>query len=130
MGHLREPRSYFAGRRTSCQPVAAREDDPSCASRERGNERIVARPRAKDDFAIDETEGILFALAQAVEQRDLQTAGHCERLAFISVALGMAMGLDRAKLLTLHRGGYLHDVGKVGIPDSIMFKPTLLTDRK
>ena len=46
-----------------------------------------------DEFAIDETEAILFALARAVEQRDHDTAGHCERLAFASVALGMAMGL-------------------------------------
>jgi putative two-component system response regulator len=88
---------------------------------------VTARARATDDFAIDETEGILFALAQAVEQRDLQTAGHCERLAFISVAMGMAMGLERAKLLALYRGGFLHDVGKVGIPDSILFKPGTLT---
>jgi len=83
--------------------------------------------RSADEFAISETEGILFALAQAVEQRDRQTAGHCERLAFISVALGMAMGLDRANLLALYRGGFLHDVGKVGIPDSILFKPGRLT---
>jgi putative two-component system response regulator len=84
-------------------------------------------PQPADEFAIDETEGILFALAQAVEQRDQQTAGHCERLAFVSVALGMAMGLERAQLLALYRGGFLHDVGKVGIPDSIMFKPAALT---
>jgi cyclic di-GMP phosphodiesterase len=72
---------------------------------------------------MDETEAILFSLAKAVEQRDAQTAGHCERLSFISVALGVAIGLDRARLLALYRGGYLHDVGKVGIPDSILFKP-------
>jgi putative two-component system response regulator len=81
----------------------------------------------KRDFWIDETEGILFALAQAVEQRDSQTAGHCERLAFMSVAMGMAMRLDRATLLTLYQGGYLHDVGKVGMPDSILFKPGSLS---
>jgi putative two-component system response regulator len=72
---------------------------------------------------LDETEAILFSLAKAVEQRDAQTAGHCERLAFIGVALGVAIGLERASLIALYRGGYLHDVGKVGIPDSILFKP-------
>ena len=76
---------------------------------------------------LDETEAILFSLAKAVEQRDAQTAGHCERLAFISVALGVAIGLERASLVALYRGGYLHDVGKVGIPDSILFKPGRLT---
>jgi putative two-component system response regulator len=75
----------------------------------------------------DDQEGILFALAEAVEQRDHHIAGHCQRLAFISMTLGMAMGLDRVCLLALYRGGYLHDVGKVGIPDSILFKPGSLT---
>jgi putative two-component system response regulator len=76
----------------------------------------------------DETsQGILFALAQAVEQRDAQTSGHCARMAFISVSLGIAMGVERAWLLSLYRGGYLHDIGKVGIPDSILFKPGKLT---
>jgi putative two-component system response regulator len=63
----------------------------------------------------------------AVEQRDRHTAGHCERLAWVGVAMGVAMGLTRANLLALYRGGYLHDVGKVGIPDSILFKPGKLT---
>lgn len=78
-------------------------------------------------FEIDDTEAILLALAQAVEQRDRNTAGHCERMAFIGVSLGMSMGLERPELLALYRGGYLHDVGKVGIPDSILFKPGPLT---
>ena len=69
----------------------------------------------------------MFALAQAVEQRDHNTAGHCERMAFISVALGVMAGVEQAGLVTLYRGGFLHDVGKVGIPDSILFKPDKLT---
>ncbi|MGA2723485.1 MAG: HD domain-containing phosphohydrolase [Bryobacteraceae bacterium] len=76
---------------------------------------------------IDETEGLLFALGQAVEQRDRFMAGHCERLAFIGVAMGVVMRLERTSLLALYRGGYLHDVGKLGIPDSILFKPGALT---
>jgi putative two-component system response regulator len=70
---------------------------------------------------------VLLALAKAAEQRDRQTAGHCERLAFMSVAMGMAMELGHADLLTLYRGGFLHDIGKVGIPDAILFKPGPLT---
>jgi putative two-component system response regulator len=70
---------------------------------------------------------IFFALAQAVEQRDLHTATHCERLAFISVAMGMIAGVKPEDLLVLYRGGYIHDIGKVGIPDSILFKPGKLT---
>jgi len=77
--------------------------------------------------AAEETESLLFALALAVEQRDRHTAGHCERMAFISVALGMALRLSRASLMALYRGSFLHDVGKVGIPDSILFKPGKLS---
>jgi len=81
----------------------------------------------QDDLGVDQTEGILFALAQAVEFRDHTTAQHCERLALTSLAMGMAMSLDESALAALYRGGYLHDIGKVGIPDAILFKPGKLT---
>jgi putative two-component system response regulator len=82
---------------------------------------------APEDCSSEETEATLFALALAVEQRDHHTAAHCERMAYISVALGTALQLSRADLIALYRGSYLHDVGKVGIPDSILFKPGKLT---
>lgn len=91
------------------------------------NTEEAATQLTREDCATEETESLLFALAQAVEQRDRHTAGHCERLAFISVALGMELRLDRASLMALYRGGFLHDVGKVGIPDSILFKPGKLS---
>ena len=75
----------------------------------------------------DTGEGVLLSLAKVVEQRDRHTAGHCERLAFMSVSLGVAMGLDSGSLLALYLGGYLHDIGKVGIPDFILFKEGPLT---
>jgi putative two-component system response regulator len=82
------------------------------------------------DRCDEPTEGILYALAQAVEQRDVHTSGHCARMAFIGVSLGIAMGLERECLISLYRGGYLHDVGKVGIPDSILFKSGKLTAKE
>jgi putative two-component system response regulator len=90
-------------------------------------ERAPAHAGAAVDASERDHEEILFALAEAVEQRDQQIAGHCHRLAFLSVTLGGAMGLGGSCLLALYRGGYLHDVGKVGIPDSILFKPGALT---
>lgn len=87
----------------------------------------IAQHPVQEDPAIDQTEGILFALAQAVEFRDQRTAEHCERLAFTSLAMGMAMSLDQPALAALYRGGYLHDIGKVGIPDAILLKPGKLT---
>ena len=93
-----------------------------------GKPPAVPMPRsARQDACADESEGLLFALAQAVEQRDSVTAGHCEGLALTGLALGVGLCLNRPGLLALYRGGYLHDIGKVGIPDSILFKPGPLT---
>ena len=91
--------------------------------------RALLRNKAAID-SLEEAETILFALAQAIEQRDSYTAGHCERLAHHAVMLGNALGLSQVELLTLHRGGYLHDIGKVGIPDSILFKRGPLTEEE
>src|SRR5205823_569013 len=85
------------------------------------------RQTVPDEALVDETAAILFSLAQAVEQRDTVTGGHCERLALTGLALGVALCLDRPSLLALYRGGFVHDIGKVGIPDSILFKPGPLT---
>ena len=76
----------------------------------------------------EEAEAVLLALGQAIEARDHSTGGHCERLAFHSLALGVAMGLSRHELLALYRGGYVHDIGKVGMPDTILFKPSALSE--
>lgn len=128
-----KPENSGAGRRTACKPAAV-------SANSRGALEVLASlaepqqipaparaPQVPVEFTLDPTESILFALAQAVEQRDSQTAGHCERLAFTAVAVGMALGLERSQLLTLYRGGYLHDLGKVGIPDSILYKPDKLS---
>src|SRR5258708_7066899 len=92
-------------------------------------ERTMEPPSGRD-LAHNYAEGVLLALSKVVEQRDGYTAGHCERLASGAVTLGVAMGLDSASLLTLYLGGYLHDVGKVGIPDAILFKPGPLTEEE
>ncbi len=91
---------------------------------------VCAEESHAGDSSIDETDDLLFALAQAVDQRDRYMSGHCRRLAFMGVSLGVAMRLDPTSLLALYRGGYLHDLGKVGIADSILCKPVKLTARE
>jgi putative two-component system response regulator len=86
--------------------------------------------REREISALDETAHTLVALAEALDQRDTHTAGHSERLALRSVALGIALGLEAASLRVLYRGGYLHDIGKIAIPDAILFKPGRLTDEE
>jgi putative two-component system response regulator len=91
--------------------------------------RAMLRNKALID-SLEEAETILFALAQSVEHRDKYTGLHCERLANYSIALGQALGLPRQEQLALYRGGYLHDIGKISIPDAILFKRGLLTDEE
>jgi putative two-component system response regulator len=71
---------------------------------------------------------VLFALALSVEARDPSTGDHCDRLARASVALGKMLGLPRDQLRALHRGGILHDLGKIATPDAILLKPGALTE--
>jgi putative two-component system response regulator len=77
--------------------------------------------------ALDSAEAAFMTLALTIEARDPMTNGHCERLAAYAVALGRALGLGETDLEALHRGGYLHDVGKVGIPDAVLLKRGPLT---
>ncbi len=90
-------------------------------------EQQTVLPRSPGVLALDETTQTLIGLVAAMDQRDGHVAGHCERLAYLGVTLGMALGLDSASLQDLYRGGYLHDIGKIGIPDSILLKPGRLT---
>ena len=79
---------------------------------------------------LENAEDVLFTLALSVEAKDAYTDGHCERLSLYSVALGRRLGLTREQLTALHRGGYLHDVGKIAVPESILNKKTGLTDEE
>jgi putative two-component system response regulator len=77
--------------------------------------------------ALDSAEAAFLALALTIEARDPNTSGHCERLARNAVLLGRTLGLPPEDLHALHRGGYLHDIGKVGIPDAVLLKAGPLT---
>jgi putative two-component system response regulator len=80
--------------------------------------------------SLEEAETILFALAQAVEQRDTATGSHCQRLASLSMLLGQTLGLPPEELTALYRGGFLHDIGKISVPDAILFKNAALTEQE
>ena len=77
---------------------------------------------------LENAETVLFTLALSVEAKDPYTNDHCDRLARLSVALGEKLGLTQEQLKALHRGGILHDLGKIGIPDAILLKPGPLND--
>ena len=86
---------------------------------------LVRLKRYTDD--LESAESVILSLALTVEARDPYTDGHCQRLAAYSSALGQALGLDRDDLAALYRGGYLHDVGKIGVSDAILLKAAPLT---
>ncbi|HVG72217.1 MAG TPA: HD domain-containing phosphohydrolase [Vicinamibacterales bacterium] len=92
----------------------------------RARVRSLSRVKQLID-ALDSAEAAFVALAQTIEARDPYTMGHCERLSRTAVSLGRALGLGSDDLHALHRGGYLHDIGKVGVPDSVLLKPAPLT---
>ena len=77
--------------------------------------------------SLDDSETILFSLAKSVEDRDPDLSHHCQRLALMGAALGEALKLSSEDILALQRGGYLHDIGKISIPDRILFKAGPLT---
>jgi putative two-component system response regulator len=81
--------------------------------------------RYTDD--LDSAESVIMSLALTIEARDAYTDGHCQRLAAYASAVGRAIGLGQDDLAALERGGFLHDVGKVGIPDALLLKPGPLT---
>ena len=92
----------------------------------RARVRALARVKRHTD-ELENAEQVIISLALTIEARDPTTNGHCQRLARYASELGEALGLDREDVRALHRGGYLHDLGKIGIPDAVLSKRGPLT---
>ena len=110
-------------------------------------EEIAERTRAEAELqdARDElemrVEARTVALAQAYDStiegwskaldlRDQETEGHCQRVTDMTVKLAAAMGMSEAQILEVRRGALLHDIGKMGIPDAILLKPGPLNEEE
>jgi len=76
---------------------------------------------------LETAESVLCTLGRSVESRDPYTEGHCERLAQRAASLGRHLGLNEENIVALRRGGYLHDLGKIAVPDEILRKGAHLT---
>jgi putative two-component system response regulator len=76
---------------------------------------------------LDNAETVLFSLALAIEAKDPYTEGHCDRLSKYSVALAEKLGLPDQLRFALRRGGLIHDIGKLAVPEHILLKPGPLT---
>ena len=71
----------------------------------------------------DSVEASIIGMGVILEARDLETAGHTARVVELSARLGQSAGLDAQELNDLRLGAYLHDVGKLAIPDAVLLKP-------
>jgi putative two-component system response regulator len=90
--------------------------------------RVQATVRHKALFdSLNDSESVLFSLAQSMEDRDPGLGRHCERLALMASSIGLALNLPASDIVALQRAGYLHDIGKVAVPDHILFKAGSLT---
>jgi putative two-component system response regulator len=86
---------------------------------------LVRLKRYTDE--LESAESVILSLALTVEARDPYTEGHCQRLAAYATVLGAQLKLHGDEIAALRRGGYLHDVGKIGVSDAVLNKPSKLT---
>ena len=76
---------------------------------------------------LETAESVICTLGLSVESRDPYTEGHCERLALYASEMGRHLNLDDDSTVALRRGGFLHDLGKIAVPDEILKKGSNLT---
>lgn len=89
---------------------------------------VPAVPQEQKPDLYDVYHDTIECLVAALDTRDHYSAGHSSRVADMAVRLGAAAGLAGEDLETLHIAAHLHDIGKIGIPDAILFKTGRLTE--
>jgi putative two-component system response regulator len=87
------------------------------------NERLISKMKMM-------THGFVRAVADALEAKDVFIHGHARRVSGYSAALGRRLGLDETSLERLSLAAFLHDIGKIGTPESVLLKPGPLTDEE
>jgi putative nucleotidyltransferase with HDIG domain len=94
-------------------------------------EQLVAERTQQLSIALQDLEQsydyTLEALGGALDAKDAETEGHCQRVTAFTITIATAMGVDKGLLRHIARGAFLHDIGKMGVPDSILRKPGPLT---
>lgn len=80
--------------------------------------------------ALDESQNIIFTLALALESKDPYLHGHSERVTDYALELARFLNLSEVDQVNIYRAAILHDIGKIGIPDAILNKPSALTSEE
>jgi putative two-component system response regulator len=78
----------------------------------------------------DAYEATIEGWSHAMDLRDRETEGHSRRVTELSIRLAQAMGMSEEEIVHMRHGALLHDMGKIGIPDSILHKPDDLTEQE
>jgi len=81
---------------------------------------LVRLKRYTDE--LESAEAVILGMGATIEARDPNTNGHCQRLAHYATRLGRSLSLDVSDLAALERGGFLHDIGKIAVPDAVLLK--------
>ena len=81
---------------------------------------LVRLKRYTDE--LESAEAVIMGMGATIEARDPSTNGHCQRLAHYATRLGRGLNLDDTDLAALERGGFLHDIGKIAVPDAVLLK--------
>jgi putative two-component system response regulator len=85
--------------------------------------RVLQSIKREDEF-------ILHSLAQTIELKDASTKGHCDRVATLALLLAQAMGVSEESQQEIRYGSWLHDCGKIGVPEAILNAPRALTEEE
>jgi HD-GYP domain-containing protein (c-di-GMP phosphodiesterase class II) len=88
--------------------------------------QLFARVRSDANELENSYDTTLKVLMAALDAKDNDTEGHCERVAKLTVQLAKSMGIPESMHLDMERGALLHDVGKIGVPDEVLKKPKSL----
>jgi putative two-component system response regulator len=142
-------RRLKADSRTRFVPVviltALREPKDKIAGAEAGADEFLTKPFDRVELLarvrnllqirhltdrLEHAESVIFALAAAVEAQDPYTEKHLQRMADLSERLARAAGLDPDHVISVRYGGILHDVGKVGVSEAVLRKPSPLTEKE
>jgi putative nucleotidyltransferase with HDIG domain len=88
---------------------------------------LFANLQASNDELTQAYEATIEGWSRAMDLRDRETKGHTQRVTKLTLQLARSMGIDDSQLTHIRRGALLHDIGKLGVPDNILFKAGSLT---
>lgn len=89
-----------------------------------------AKLREANTQLLSAYEATIEGWSHALDLRDRETEGHSRRVTQLTVVLAQALGMSDEDIMHIRRGALLHDMGKIGVPDSILHKPDKLTDEE